>query len=381
MKAIVLSDLHLDSSGPATDEVFVSFLEWLVARAHSGEGPWRLIVLGDLFELLHVPVDLDPLTALEAVAADHRCAFAALGEVAASAIRVDLVPGNHDSELLDPALQERLRVLVADAVGTSAERLRSNFRIQPWFVLVPGVLYAEHGSQYHPLNAVADPLAPFGRWSRRLPPGAVLDLGLRELKDGARTRALPRLLPAIMRATARRRWQDEATAISLQSHAQQTGLSPDAVAELRGLSGDAPLALVGNLSAALLRRSNYVESRQQHAAVAIHEILAREGQAVPLYVFGHTHRAAQRTLPAAQTSLRWLNPGAWANGTYRFAQVEDHSGAVDARLCRWDTAARSAFPLETNDSFLSSDCGAQEDEPESRVSPIGSGSADPAATP
>ena len=197
MRAIVLSDLHLGATAGATDDAFVSFLEWLAERAHSDAEPWRLILLGDFLDLLHAPAGVgDPLAALDAVAAQHMSVLAALGAAAADGIVVDLIPGNHDSELADPDLQERLRALVADAAGTSASLLRPTFRVRPWFLLVPGLLYAEHGSQYHALNAVADPLSPFGRWSRRLPPGAVLDLFFRRAEHGGRARALPRLTPA-----------------------------------------------------------------------------------------------------------------------------------------------------------------------------------------
>jgi UDP-2,3-diacylglucosamine pyrophosphatase LpxH len=376
MKAIVLSDLHLDTpGGTATDEAFVSFLEWLTARAQSDDVPWRLIVLGDLLDLLHAPTGAaEPLSALEAVVAQHRSALAALGAAAMSGIQVEIVPGNHDSELVDPELQQQLRVLVGDAAGIDAAQLRPTFHVRPWFVIVPGLLYAEHGSQYHSLNAVADPLAPFGRWSPRLPPGAVLDLGLRGVKDGARTRALPRLLPAILRAAINRRKTGAGTVNSIQAYARETGFSPGALAALRSLREDSPLALVRNLSAALRRRTDYLESRQQHAAVAIHQILAREGQSVPLYVFGHTHRIAHRRLQAEEKRLHWLNTGAWADGSYAFAEVEERPDGVAVRLCQWDDVARSARSI--SDSFLG-----QDGEPATRSRNAGSRSEDAVATP
>ena len=381
MKAIVLSDLHLGTaSGPATDDAFVSFLEWLTAAAGSGDSPPRLIVLGDLFELLHVPAELaSPLAALEAVAEQHRPALSALGTAASSGIRIDLVPGNHDSELVDPELQEKLRVLVGNATGIDEAGLRSTFRVQPWFLLVPGLLYAEHGSQYHSLNAVADPLTPFGRWSYRLPPGAVLDLHLRE-KGGARLRLLPRLLPLLLRAAAHRRKRDPESAKSRQAWPpQETGLSPAALAALRNLSEDSPVALARNLSAALLGHARYVESRQQHAAVAIHEILAREGRAVPVHVFGHTHRVAHCALSAGNKPLLWLNPGAWAEGGYSFAEVEKQGDGAVARLWQWDSALRSAHPI--SDPLFCPLAGAQEREATTRARSAGSRSGDPLATP
>lgn len=377
MKAIVLSDLHLGASGgAATEDAFVSFVEWLTARAKSDEGLWRLIVLGDFLDLLHPPTEVaDPHAALQAVAAGHRLALAALGAAATNGIHVDLVPGNHDSELLDPDLQDHLRVLVGEAAGIPPLRLRQTFHVRPWFLIIPGLLYAEHGSQYHSLNAVAEPLAPFGRWSRCLPPGAVLDLGLRGAKGGARAPALLRLLPALLRAAVDRRRRDAATVTSLQAYAQVTGLSPEALAALRDLSEDSPVALVRNLSAALLGHADYVESRQQHATAAIHRILGGEGRGVPLYVFGHTHRVAHRPLTADDAQLQWLNTGAWANGSYCFAEVEDRAGGVLARLWQWDSAAMSARTI--SEPLVVG----QEGEPATRARDAGSRSADPVSSP
>jgi UDP-2,3-diacylglucosamine pyrophosphatase LpxH len=379
MRAVVLSDLHLGAAaGSATDDAFVSFLEWLTARASSDAQPCRLVVLGDLLDLLHAPGP-DPRAALDAVAARQRPALAALGAAAARGVVVDVVPGNHDSELADPDVQERLRALVAAAAGTSAALLRPTFRVRPWFLLVPGLLYAEHGSQYHALNAVADPLAPFGRWSRRLPPGAVLDLFLSGADQGVPAPALPRLLPAALRALARRGRTDAATAASLRACAQETGLSPGAIVALRGLAEDSPGALLRNLYAAVLRRAEHVESRQQEAAVAVHRILTREQQAAPVYVFGHTHRVSHRALDADGAQLLWFNGGAWLDGGYGFLEVERGADGVTASLCRWNPVERSALTL--SGPLLARSGLAQERAPTARPRSVGNRSADPVATP
>lgn len=380
MRAVVLSDFHLGATaGTATDDAFVSFLEWLTERARPETEPWRLVLLGDVLDLLHIPAGVrDPHGALDAVAAQHRSALAALGTAAAHGIVVDLVPGNHDSELLEPGLQERLRALVADAAGTSAALLGPTFRVRPWFLLVPGLLYAEHGSQYHALNAVADPLAPFGRWSRRLPPGAVLDLFGRA-KQGGRARALPHLLPAVLPALARRWRTDAPTVASFQACAQETGLSLDALAGLRGLAEDSSIALLRNACAAVLGPAGYVESRQQQAALAVHNVLGREGQPVPVYVFGHTHRIAYRALYAKGARLLWFNGGAWADGGYGFVEVDGRVDGVVARLCHWDPVTRSAHAL--SDPLPAPLSVAHERAATTRVRSDGNRSADPVASP
>jgi UDP-2,3-diacylglucosamine pyrophosphatase LpxH len=381
VKVAVLSDLHLGATADtSTEDAFVSFLEWLAARAQSDSEPWRLVLLGDLFDLLHPPADAsDPLAALNTLAVRHRTSLAALGAATASGVVVDLVPGNHDSELLDADLQDNLRVLVADAAAVSAAQLRPMFHVRPWFVLLPGLLYAEHGSQYHALNAVADPLAPFGRWSRRLPPGAVLDLFLRGAKGGARPRALLRLLPAVLRAAARRRRTDAATIASLQAHAQRTGLSLEALRALRGLAEDSWAALLRNLFAATLGRAGHVEARQQNAVVAVHRILVREGREVPVYAFGHTHRIAHGVLHSDGAQLLWANGGAWADGNYCFTEVEGRAGRVVARLRQWNPAARAA--LTRGDPLPCAVPVAQEGAPTTPARNVGNTAPDPVTTP
>jgi UDP-2,3-diacylglucosamine pyrophosphatase LpxH len=381
VRIIVLSDLHLGAAaGAATEDAFVSFLEWLAERARSDEVPSRLVVLGDLFDLLHAaPGSPDPAAALDAVAARHRSALHALGAAAAHGSSVDLVPGNHDSELVDPDVQEHLLALVADAAGTSAALLRPTFHVRPWFLLVPGLLYAEHGSQYHALNAVADPLAPFGRWSGRLPPGAVLDLFRARAERGDRARALPHLAAAALRTLGRRSRIAAKTATSLGLCARESGLSLDTLAALRDLAEDSAAALLRNACAAVLGHADHVESRQQAAAVAVHRLLVHEGEPASLYVFGHTHRVAHRVLDAHGARLLWFNGGAWAAGSYGFVEVDGAPDGAVARLCRWDPVARSRITL--SDSLPTSPFVAQERAPTARARSAGNRSADPVATP
>lgn len=380
MRAVVLSDLHLGAAATATDDAFISFVEWLTENARRDAGPCRLVLLGDLLDLLHAPAGArDPLAALDAVAGRHRSALAALGVAAANGVVVDIVPGNHDSELVEADLQERLLTLVADAAGTSTARLRSSFRVRPWFLLVPGVLYAEHGSQYHALNAVADPLAPFGPWSGRLPLGAVLDGFLGEAELSARARALPRVVPAALHALAHRGRTDASTAALLNGCAREVGLSPGALATLRGLADDSWAALLRNACAALLGRTEYVESRQQQAVASIHEILAPEGKGVPVYVFGHTHQIGYRAIHSDGARLLWFNGGAWVNAGYGFLEVNGRAGDVVARLCQWDPVARSA--LAVSGPLLVRSGVAQDCAPTTRLRSAGSMSVEPVASP
>ena len=375
MRIIILSDLHLGATaGAATSDALISFLEWITDQSRHDRVSWRLVVLGDLLDLLHAPAAArSPLDALDAVGKGQRPVLAAMGKAAADGLQIDIVPGNHDSELADPEMQDHLRTLVADAAGTSTSALRENFRVRPWFLLVPELLYAEHGSQYHALNAVADPLAPFGRWSRQVPPGAVLDLVLGGADRGTRMQALPHLLPASLRALTRRGRTKASTATSLEAYATTAGLSRGALGALRGLAEDSPTALWRSASAAVLRRAGLVESQQKRAAVSAHRILAGEGQPVPVYVFGHTHRAAHAALDASGARLLWFNSGAWVDGGYGFVQVSRRPDDVVARLCRWDPVMRSAITL--GGPLPSPNAVGQERVPTTRGRSVGKGSA------
>lgn len=382
MRAIVLSDLHLGAAGgSATSDAFVSFVDWVAERSHRDTSPWRLVVLGDFLDLLHAPADArDPLAALDAVAAGQRPALAALGAAAAHGLRIDIVPGNHDSELVDPEVQERLRALVAGAAGTSVATVGQSLSVRPWFLLVPGLLYAEHGSQYHALNAVADPLAPFGRWSRRLPPGAILDLFLDESRRGSRLGALLRLLSSALRAVNGRARTDASTAESRRACAAASGLSTGALDAVRGLAENSPAALVRSACNTALGRGGLVESRQRRAAVEIHQILEGEGQSVPVYVFGHTHRAAHSELGAGGKRLLWFNGGAWAaGGGFGFVEVYRRPEGVVAELCSWNPVTRSTVAV--SGPLQSPGWAAQERAPATRPRAVGSGSAAAVARP
>lgn len=376
MNVVVVSDLHLGAATaqPADEAAFVSFLAWLVERSGDAVAPLRLVVLGDLLDLLHASAaGGGVVAALGRVASRHRAALAALGAAADAGVAIDVVPGNHDSELLEPDVQGCLRRLIAAAAHVKPERLESRLRFQPWFVLMPGLLYAEHGSQYHPLNAIADPLRPYGRWSGRLPLGAVLDLYLSGTEGVARAAAGVRLLPAALRSLARRDRPGAASALSLAARARETGLDVDTLAALRGLAQDSAAALLR--SAAARDGAGLVEVKQQHASRAVQKLLAGVGKAVPVFVFGHTHRAAHAVLDAGELPLHWLNSGAWAGGAYGFVEVSGRPGGVSAGLRRWDPAARTASGTRLPSAAR------QERPPADRARGVGTGSAVPVARP
>src|SRR2546423_5135699 len=184
LNTVAASDFHIGRASPpaadgcATERALVTFLDWLAARSRMETQRWRLVILGDFLDLLQTPMRgtglASPEAALEGIAATYPSALAALGAFALGGNDVVVVPGNHDSELLDPHLQQRFCELVSALGG--GDGVPPSLSFHPWFFLQPGVLYAEHGSQYHSVNAVRNPLAPSGRWSSDLPLAALLDL-------------------------------------------------------------------------------------------------------------------------------------------------------------------------------------------------------------
>jgi|GEM_PF-1416955 len=93
--------------------------------------------------------------------ADHPGFVAALATFLAHGNRVVFVFGNHDRELHFPEVQEVLiqRVAAAAPAGCGAQ-VAAAIGFEPWFVHVPGVLYAEHGNQYDATCSYRDVLDP-----------------------------------------------------------------------------------------------------------------------------------------------------------------------------------------------------------------------------
>lgn len=93
--------------------------------------------------------------------ADHPGFVAALATFLGAGNRVVFVFGNHDRELHFPEVQAvlTLRVAAAAPAGTG-DRVAAAISFEPWFMYVPGVLYAEHGNQYDATCSYRDVLDP-----------------------------------------------------------------------------------------------------------------------------------------------------------------------------------------------------------------------------
>jgi UDP-2,3-diacylglucosamine pyrophosphatase LpxH len=385
---VVIADLHMSEGRDGAehfheDIALARLVEDLGLGALAEGRRCRLLILGDLFDFPKVgassngafPARLDRSTdasvaKLERIAAAHPSVFEALGKFVASGLSLDLVPGNHDVELMRGPVRDRFKSLIARAAGSpSAE---GDVRLHPWIVRVPGVLYAEHGQQYHDLNRFADLVTPFTDQDAQiaLPPGAMLDELLVEVAQaGARTAPARRFLRRLaLSATEMERAQRPSRRAAyherLRRHAAELELGPDLLVAIESLSAATPRSMAGRLlrramlgpamqrvrpKAEALRADGYMLA----AARRIHEVLASAGRASPFYVFGHTHIPADEPLTAESGGPRYLNPGTWSSLTrgptdgLRYLEFSGEPGAIapTARLRRWEPgAARAESP-------------------------------------
>lgn len=114
----VVSDAHLPPEADPRTARFVAWCEGVLAAARRGEGPARVVCLGDLFDVWVGRCQLR--TTGTGPVAD------ALARLAAAGVACDLVPGNRDT-LLDDAFEHRAGVtlrrdglVLIDAAGAPA---------------------------------------------------------------------------------------------------------------------------------------------------------------------------------------------------------------------------------------------------------------------
>jgi UDP-2,3-diacylglucosamine pyrophosphatase LpxH len=446
---VVMGDFHLSSgsdpssSGPDPletfhdDEAFSRLLDSLCDRFRVDERPRRLVMLGDLFDFPRVrlreptrmPGEASTVARLDRIAGGHAVFFAALAKLLAAGWQLDIVPGNHDTELMRSSVQERLRTLLTNA-GAGSVGART-LRVHPWILYVPGVLYAEHGQQYHDINSFPALLrcatapsthddrpigARFDDYLLDLVQATNHDLGLaaaplshvrrsfRRRPDLAlRTSPLHlRFLTALLRETVvvspRRRAgrREEYRQRFFPNFATEIGLSYeilcaiDALAEttaaglrarvaralvvqpivagwgrLGGRGTDEPISAGLGFPSSAAQRSMHLRA----IATAIHRILVTDGQGVPFYVFGHTHRAECVPLVVRGGSPYCLNGGSWtvsdwtspggcvARRPFTFVEIcrDAAQGNLRAQLRAWDDDAgrpETIAPIAMDEDIL-----------------------------
>jgi UDP-2,3-diacylglucosamine pyrophosphatase LpxH len=396
----IVSDLHLslgcnrdhNTGGHVLHNAgFARFLGHVRRRAAERRSGWRLVILGDLVDLPDAQAPpAGTTTMLTQIAAGHPELFGAVGAFLDAGMQVDVVAGNHDVALLRRAVRERFADLVLAAAGDSS--VTAGIRFHPWIYHLPGVLYAEHGSQYHDINAMpallgldgSDDHRPPGRpmatelarYRRRLRErraeqswlAAQLGGGMESLRLAAALARHARALsgPELARLRAAYRVS------TLRRYAAEVGITHDALVGIDELSVASAWSVAGRLlrarvlgpaaraTAGLLpldrRRHGPLWQPADRAAYlhsawpTIHRLLRAAGQAVPFYVFGHTHHPEELALPDG--SARYLNAGTWASaglpegrpapasaGTFVEITGGPGTAAPVARLLRWNDEA------------------------------------------
>ena len=188
---LVISDLHLgEDLGAKTrrteilERELIEFLDY-----HREEGvPWRLVINGDMIELVGLMIlpaeasdtgEVHPddhhygLGGREAAAAVklaavmqlHAAVFAALARFVGAGHELSVVIGNHDAELHWPKVQDafvdNLCAHWSDQrPGSDGDRFRDRIGFHPWFFHVQGVVWIEHGHQYDPYCSFEEVLEP-----------------------------------------------------------------------------------------------------------------------------------------------------------------------------------------------------------------------------
>jgi UDP-2,3-diacylglucosamine pyrophosphatase LpxH len=387
----IVSDLHLSrhcdphhAGHDLHDAGFARFLDHVRRRAAERCSNWRLVILGDLVDLPDAGAPPgEAIAELTRVATGHPQLLRAVGAFMAAGLQIDVVAGNHDVALLRSAVRERLAELIP--AGDGGTGVPGSMAFHPWIFHIPGVLYAEHGSQYHDITAVPALLGLDGGKDRR-PAGQPLIAELERYRGRLRERRTrPGQAAALVGAgqeslrfaavlarqalalsgpeLARRR--DRYHGLTLRQYATQVGITHDTLVGIDDLTAASAWSIatrlvrtwvVGpsvraarNLSVGRGRSPDPLWQPADRAAYlrsawpAIHHLLRAAGQAVPFYVFGHTHHAEE--LPLVDGTARYLNTGTWKMSPERtapapgtFVEITGEPGTIEpvAKLLRWN---------------------------------------------
>lgn len=329
MRIVAISDLHLgvgerrSLNDPPEGFLHDAQLAGLIAHlSQDWPEPTALLLLGDIFELpggfIHsrrrpgfLIVELaDLLERVERIAAAHPEVFASLAGFMATGGTIHLVPGNHDPALLIPEVGEGLVKNIA-AAGCAVQAVRDRLTIHPGAFHLPGELHAQHGNQLHDMNAFASPAQPYRRTERSSlfqledPLGSVLhrlQLAPRTWK-GVRI-GLVELVNALLAIPGMsfRAWR---IGRSTDEHAVAVALRP--------LFASGTLAAAWRVVRRTLTRSNVTGPEEDHmvrGARRLDAVMIERKHGVPVYLFGHSHRALCRFL--GPDGPVYANTGTWS---------------------------------------------------------------------
>jgi UDP-2,3-diacylglucosamine pyrophosphatase LpxH len=147
-RTFVLGDVHLSRRSPPD-------LGADLARLLASAAGQRVIVAGDLLDLVTDPQHADRARATAALLDAHPRLCAAFGGLLDSGGELVLASGNHDADLG----RDELRPALLTAIGATGGA-RDRLLVTPWFRRegAQGEVHVEHGHFYDPDNAPAHPL-------------------------------------------------------------------------------------------------------------------------------------------------------------------------------------------------------------------------------
>jgi UDP-2,3-diacylglucosamine pyrophosphatase LpxH len=311
-RTVLLSDLHMGAGGRRdqfrADAELTALLEIFAADPTVSD----LVLLGDTFDLAEKDVlsGAQPraVCRLRDVLKAHPDVVSSLRSVVRRGMRLHVVHGNHDVELVDAQVQTTLRTALAtEDMG--------GLRFLPWLYHVPGLLLAEHGNQHHDLNAFDTVIRPVSDDGRVVAESFGAQLSrLRDRHEGAAV-----LPPALWAATCeavrlcgrtRRARRTAYRREVLPAYAAEVGLAEDCVRRLDLLGQHQPAEIVARLVRQTLHPTSpgYLVG----AAQAVRDALG--DAAPPLLVMGHSHGADARLLSShgSDTPVVYLNTGSWS---------------------------------------------------------------------
>ena len=328
---VLVSDLHLGAGGRddrfGRDAEFIAFCHHLAESPPTRPGARRLAVLGDFLELLEVQAAAEgrvassptiALARLDRIVDAHAGVFGAVADLVDAGWGIDVVIGNHDIDLIRPALQDRVGGLLGRGRGKTCL-----VSFHPWILHVPGILYAEHGSQYHDINWFPELVWAAGQRGAapiRHPLGAHF-AERRAAVAQAVVRELPeRLLGA--RHPRRRRYRRE----GITALTRDIALSPEVLREIDLVPSVSVGAMTLRLARQLARPPQPDGTYLRRAASAVDTILQEAGARCAFYAFGHSHAAERQSLVQDGDGPEHLNTGTWSwdvRGRLRGAPSEE----------------------------------------------------------
>ncbi|NNF54082.1 MAG: hypothetical protein HKN03_06510 [Acidimicrobiales bacterium] len=330
MRIVAISDLHLgvgerrSPNDPPEGFLHDQQLAGFIAHLSPSESePTALLLLGDIFELPggfvrgrrrpgYLIVELaDLLERVVRIAAAHPGVFASLAGFVAAGGAIHVVPGNHDPALAIPEVVDGLVGAIA-AAGCAAQAARDQLTVYPGAFHLPGELHAQHGNQFHDINAFASaaqpsrPMRRSGSFCIEDPLGSVLhrlQLGARSWKGlGSGLVELGNALLAIPVVALRSR---RSTGRSIGDDPVQVALQPMFVS-----GSSAAVRRVVRRTLTRSRAAGEPEDYMLQGARQLDAVLTKRNHGVPIYLFGHSHRAACHRL--SPNGPMYANTGTWS---------------------------------------------------------------------